>query len=64
MRVQTFAPGDQLTRFTEVRACKDCGRRLLHHQVARFDRATGFKTYHLVPTNHRCTQGRNAHGNR
>lgn len=62
--MKTFARGaDQVTRFTEVRACSSCGQRVLHYQVARFDRVTGFKTYHLEPTKHRCTTGRNAHGN-
>jgi hypothetical protein len=68
--VKTFArrrPGgghDQVTKFTSVRACLGCGALVLHHQVADFDEATGFKTYSWIPTSHRCTEGKTTHGNR
>ena len=63
--MKTFArPPDQVTRFTQVKACGSCGVRVLHHQVVNFDRTTGFKTYAWLATRHRCTPGRTAHGNR
>lgn len=62
--MKTFARPDQVTRFTQVKACAGCGRRVLHHQVANFDRATGFKTYDWQPTKHRCTTGSNAHASK
>lgn len=52
---------DQVTKFTQVKACVRCGRKVLHHQVADFDRITGFKITSFTPTQHRCTPGRNAH---
>jgi hypothetical protein len=58
--VKTFAQAaarhDQVTRFTQVRTCEHCRKRVLHHQVADFDRATGFKSYSWIPTAHRCTK--------
>lgn len=52
---------DQVTKFTAVRPCSICSAYVLHHQVASFDRVTGFKTYSWLASNHRCTTGRNAH---
>jgi hypothetical protein len=54
--VKSFARPDQVTRFTEVKACSHCGQFVLHYQVVRYDRPTGFKTYSFEPTNHRCTE--------
>jgi hypothetical protein len=63
--MKTFAQRpDQVTRFTSVRACSVCGTQVLHHQVARFDRTTGFKTYAWEPTRHRCTERNIANGTR
>lgn len=63
-RVKAFArAADQVTRFTSVRACERCRARVLHHQVVRFDRATGFKSYHHEPTPHRCVERSTAHDN-
>lgn len=54
--MKTFARRhDQVTKFTEVRACVRCGKKVMHNQVADYDRATGFKTYSWTPTQHRCT---------
>lgn len=52
---------DQVTKFTQVKACVRCGREVLHHQVVTFDRVTGFKSYSWTTAQHRCTTGRTAH---
>lgn len=47
---------DQVTKFTAVRPCSICCAYVLHHQVADFDVATGFKSYSWIATPHRCTR--------
>lgn len=47
---------DQLTSHRQLKTCGGCSRLVLHHQVATFA-SSGFKSYELVPVEHRRPNG-------
>lgn len=52
---------DQVTKFCEVQHCTRCFSKVLHRQVVRYAKPSGFKTYDWEPLAHRRGDGSTCH---